>query len=132
MQEPWCSDISAGQERQIKRAVESTCELCREYIPLSLLELHGFQSGHKTKNMQPKEQERHILVVCSLCHQLIHEEPVPAEKLRVLINRRPFAVRKEILRALGYIPKPYSPPSDPDIPGIYDETVRNTSAGYYR
>ncbi|WAC05829.1 MAG: hypothetical protein OS112_04165 [Methanoregula sp.] len=132
MTEPWCKGISPRNEEKIKRALESTCELCRDYIPLSLLELHGFPSKMKGNDPPPKERERHILVVCSPCHLLIHEIPVPVEKLRALISRRPFSVRKEILRALGYIPGPYFPPEDPDIPQSFEDGLNSSSAGYYR
>jgi hypothetical protein len=114
--------------QQIKIAVEGTCELCREYIPVPLLELHGITPGPEPKKPQPKERERNILVVCSPCHRHIHELPVPEKKLRALVEKRPFGVRKEILRALGYIPKHYMPPDDVDIARVFEETTRNTSS----
>jgi hypothetical protein len=132
MPEPWCSSITKKQVRQIKLAVESTCELCREYIPLTLLELHGIPADPHLKKPGPKDRERHIIVVCSTCHRHIHELPVPEEKLLALIEKRPFAIRREFLHALGYVPKHYSPPEDIDIPGVFDETVRNSSARFYR
>jgi hypothetical protein len=131
MTESWCRGISPGQELQVKRAVESTCELCREYIPLSLLELHGFPPIRRKKNPSQKEREQHILVVCCNCHRHIHDLPVPEERLRALIGRRPFAQRREILQALGYVPKQYVPPENIDLSKVYDETVRNTSSRYY-
>jgi hypothetical protein len=130
--EPWCKGISPQEEEKIKRALESTCELCRDYIPISLLELHGFPEKEKKNNPHPKEREQHILVVCSPCHNLIHEIPVPVEKLRALISRRGFEVRREILQALGYVPRPYSPPDDPDLAIAYEDVVRSSSTGYYR
>jgi len=131
MTEPWCRGISPEQELQVKRAVESTCELCREYIPLSLLELHGFPPTRRKKNPSQKEREQHILVVCCTCHRHIHELPVLEERLQTLIGRRPFAQRKEILQALGYVPKHYVPPENIDLSKVFDETVRNTSSRYY-
>ena len=110
--EPWCAGIVPEQEERIKKAVESTCELCHEYTPLSLLCLHGFPVHGRKRINDIKERERHILVVCGPCHQLIHAEPVPARKLIARIAKRPFGVKREILSALGYIPKPVIPPED--------------------
>lgn len=111
--EPWCAGIGPEQEERIKKAVEGTCELCREYTPLSLLFLHGFPiHGRRRRIDDVKERERHILVVCEPCHKLIHAEPVPDRKLHALIAKRPYGVRREILSALGYIPKPFIPPED--------------------
>jgi len=132
MTEPWCSEILPPDIERIKRAVEGTCELCHEYTPLPLLELHGIPSGTEIVQPQPKERERNILVVCSTCHRHIHELPVREEKLRARIEKRPFAVRKEILCALHYVPKRYLPPEDIDLARVYDETIRNSSAGYNR
>lgn len=132
MPEPWCSSITQKKARQIKLAVESTCELCREYTPLSLLELHGTPVDHRPKKPGPKGCERHTLVVCSACHRHIHELPVPEEKILALIEKRPFVIRTEFLRALGHVPKHYSPPEDIDIPRVFDETVRNLSTRFFR
>lgn len=132
MPELWCSSITQKQARQIKIAVESTCELCREYTPLTLLELHGIPVNPLPKKPGPKGRERHILVVCSSCHRHIHELPVPEEKLLALIEKRPFVIRREFLQALGYVPKHYSPPEDIDIPRVFDETVRNLSTRFFR
>lgn len=130
--EPWCRGITALKAKEIKCAVEATCELCHEYTSLPMLELHGIPAVPQPKKPRPKECERNILVVCPACHQHIHNLPVPEKKLRVLIERRPFPVRKEIRRILGHVPKPYSPPSDADISGVFDETFRGTSGGFYR
>lgn len=131
MPEPYCEGLSPEQECRIKRAVESTCELCREYTPLSFLVLHGLRKKRGSLDPVPKERERNILVVCEHCHRLIHAEPVPVKKLRARIARRPFAVRKEILLALGYVPKPVTPPDDQDFARVYDETI-HYAAGHYR
>jgi hypothetical protein len=132
MTEPWCRGISPRKVQQIKIAVEDTCELCREYTPVPSLELHGIPSGQEPKKPQPKERERNILVVCSPCHRHIHELPVPEKKLRGLIEKRPFWVRKEILCALGYVPKHYSPPDDVDIARVFEETTRSASSDFNR
>jgi len=132
MTEPWCRGIPPLKVQQIKIAVEDTCELCREYTPVPLLELHGIPPGPEPKKPQPKERERNILVVCRPCHRHIHELPVPEKKLRALINKRPFVVRKEILCALGYVPKHYSPPDDVDIARVFEETTRSASSDFNR
>jgi hypothetical protein len=130
--EIWCKGISRRKERQIKIAVEGTCELCREYTPLPLLELHGIACPAEPKKPGPKKREKNILVVCATCHRHIHELPVPNERLRSLIDRRPFALRREILQALGYKPKKYSPPEDTDIARVFEETTRGLFAGNFR
>jgi hypothetical protein len=131
MPEPWCSGISPGQEERIRGAVECTCELCREYLPGSALTLHGILPGPEKPEPNPKEREQNILVVCHPCHRHIHELPVTKEKLRALIGRRPFATRKDILHALGYVPGPVSPPDDQDLAKVYDDSIKSSS-GYHR
>ena len=131
MPEPWCRKISPEQENRLKRAVESTCELCKEYTPVSLLEIHGIPPEKKRAFLTPKECERNILVVCGPCHMLIHQEPVPVHKLRSRIAARPFSVRREILSALGYVPKPVRPPEDQDFAQVYEDTLKDFS-GHYR
>lgn len=131
MPEPWCGGIVPEQEERIKRAVESTCELCREYIPRSHLGLHGIRPVKKRMDRDPKARERNILVVCEPCHQLIHAEPVPEKKLRACIASRTFSTRREILAALGYIAKRVVPPDDQDFARVYDDTLKDFS-GHYR
>lgn len=114
MPEPWCAGISCSQEERIKRAVENTCELCHEYMASPLLCLHGLSGEKEQKGPSPKERERNVIVVCEPCHRLIHGQPVPQEKLRERISARPFRVRREILLALGYLPKPLAPPDHRD------------------
>ncbi|OPY38278.1 MAG: hypothetical protein A4E35_00701 [Methanoregula sp. PtaU1.Bin051] len=79
----------------------------------------------------PKERERNILIVCEPCHRLIHAEPVPVRKLRARIASRPFGIRREILSALGYVPKSITPPDDQDFARVYDDTLKDFS-GHYR
>jgi hypothetical protein len=129
--DPWCDGILPDQEARIKRAVENTCELCHEYIPSPLLQLHGLHKPKKEHPPTPKEREKNILVVCEPCHALIHAEPVPEKKIRARIAARPFIVRKEILQALGYSGKPIIPPDDQDYARVYDDTI-NEFAGHYR
>jgi len=129
--EPWCEGISQEGEERIKRAVESTCELCREYLPRAGLELHGIPPAIHERDAGPKDRERNILVVCDPCHRLIHAEPVPEEKLRARIAARTFSVRREILSALGYVPRSVTPPDDQDFAQIYDDTLKDF-AGHYR
>jgi len=131
MPEPWCDGITAAQEDRIKRAVESTCELCHEYTPPSRLSLHGISGPRKKRAPDPKGRECNILVVCEACHRLIHKEPVPVKKLRARISGRPFDVRRQILAALGYVPRPVTPPEDQDFARVYDDTLKDYS-GHYR
>jgi hypothetical protein len=132
MTEAWCKGISPLKGRKIKIAVEGTCELCREYVPVPMLELHGIPSLSEPGKPGPKEREHNILVVCPTCHRHIHELPVPEEKLRAVIGRRPFALRREILRALGYTPKKYSPPDETDVARVFEETTRGLFTGNFR
>lgn len=130
MPEAWCSGLSQQDEERIKRAVECTCELCCEYKPVSLLTLHGITPGAREPDPNPKDRERNILVVCTDCHRHIHRLPVAKKKLKALIARRRFMKRKEILRALGYIPKPVSPPEDQDFARIYEDSFKSPSAHF--
>jgi len=100
-------------------------------MPLSRLGLHGIPPERKGKAKDPKERERNIIVVCEPCHQLIHAEPVPEAKLRARIAARTFGVRREILAALGYVPKLVIPPDNQDYARVYDDTLKDFS-GHFR
>jgi hypothetical protein len=127
VQQSACGGFSPIQAKKIKLAVESSCEMCREYVPLSLLEIHRIGSSSPGKAAQGRGPEERVLVVCPLCHQHIHCLPVPVRRLRALARKRPFHMRRDIRLALGYVPKPYTPPDDQDLAKIYDEALKLSS-----
>jgi len=131
MPEPWCDGLTRDQEVRIRKAVESTCELCREYLPYHNLTFHGIPAKKGRMLPDPRKREQNILVVCEPCHRLIHAEPLPVKKLRARIAARAFHIRQEIRSALGYIPKPIVPPDNQDFARVYDDTIREF-AGHYR
>jgi hypothetical protein len=124
--------LSPVQEKRIKNALESTCELCREYYPLSLLEIHAVTGSRSREKRAEKNPEKRMLVVCPLCHRHIHILPVPVSRQKALIEKRQFTVRKEIRRILGYVPKPYTPPDDADLAKIYEELFSPGSLASFR
>ncbi|MDD1696250.1 MAG: hypothetical protein LUQ54_05065 [Methanoregula sp.] len=130
MQETDFRGSSPVLEKNLKIAVEQTCELCREYYPLSMLEIHLI-SRRRYKEMV-RDPSTRFLVVCQSCHNHIHQLPVPAGKQRALVKSRSFFIRRDLRRILGYTPKPYTPPDDINIPLIYEEYVGRHSWGSYR
>jgi len=114
--------IGPEEERQLKKAVESTCEVCGSYTPLSFLEIHLI-SRRRTKAVM-RDPSLRILVVCRDCHTRPHTIPVSVKMQRAVAGSRNFFVRKDLRKVLGYIPAPYRPPEDQDLGEIY-ENYRN-------
>ena len=108
MRVPECPGLTRVQERKIKIAVEGTCELCSGYFALPLLEIHRI--SRRLYREMVRDPSARILVVCDLCHRHIHRLPVRVKDQRAMVSRRPYFVRQEIRKALGYTPKPYIPP----------------------
>jgi hypothetical protein len=119
MAETDCLGIGPEEERKLKTSVESTCELCGNYTPLSLLEIHLI-SRRQTKK-EVRDPSLRILVACPLCHYQLHAIPVPVKLQRLIAGHRNFFIRRDLRNVLGYKPKPYTPPEDQDIPAIYED-----------
>jgi hypothetical protein len=130
MQKNDCRGTSAVLVKKLKIAVEQTCELCHEYFPVSSLEIHTI-SRRNYKEMV-RDPSARILIVCSTCHNHIHQLPVPVGKQRALVKARSFFIRQDVRRILGYKPKPYHAPDDINIPLVYDEYFGRYSWGSYR
>jgi hypothetical protein len=130
MQGSDCRGTSPVLEKKLKIAVEQTCELCREYHPVSSLEFHRI-SRRRYKEMV-RDPSARILIVCQSCHHHIHQLPVPVGKQRALVKARSFFIRRDVRRILGYVPKPYRVPDDINIPLIYEEYFGRYSWGSYR
>ena len=130
MQGSDCRGTSPVLENKLKIAVEQTCELCREYFPVSSLEIHNI-SRRRYKEMV-RDPSTCILIVCQSCHHHIHQLPVPVGKQRALVKARSFFIRRDVRRILGYVPKPYRAPDDINIPLIYEEYFGRYSWGSYR
>ena len=118
------------QEKMLKRAVEGNCELCSEYFPLGLLEIHRI--SRRLYREMVRDPSARILVVCHLCHDHIHRLPVLVKDQRALVSRRSFYVRQDIRRILGYTPKPYSPPDDTYLSQVYEEYFYHFPPGSFR
>jgi len=130
MQESDCRGTSPVLEKKLKIAVEQTCELCHEYRPMTLLEIHII-SRRRFKEMV-RDPSTRILVVCQSCHHHIHQLPVPVGKQRALVKARSFFIRRDLRRLLGYVPKSYHAPDDINIALIYEEYLGRNSWGPYR
>lgn len=130
MQASECPGLTPVQERELKRAVEGTCELCREYSALPLLVIHRI-SRRRYREMV-RDPSTRILVVCRLCHRHIHELPVRVKDQRAIVLRRSFFIRRDLRRALGYRPRPCEPPGEIDVSQIYEEYFRIPPRGPFR
>ncbi len=113
--------LSEIRRKKLKLAVESTCELCREYRPLSLLEIHVIGRGTGHSRSMHTGKDRTFLVVCNTCHSHIHTLPVPVRKLRALVRKRQYHVKRAIRRILGLSLKRYHPPDSQDLARLYEE-----------
>ncbi|HSQ92717.1 MAG TPA: hypothetical protein VLL74_00305 [Methanoregula sp.] len=122
--------LTPAQEKKIKIAVEGRCELCSEYSALPFLEIHRI--SRRLYREMARDPSTRILVVCHLCHQHIHALPVLVRNQRAIVSRRSFYTRQDLRRILGYRPKPYEPPDDPDIAGMYEDYFYHFPPGSYR
>jgi len=108
MPDPECPHLTPGQERAIKLAVESSCEICSTYSSPDLLVLHLI-SKRKYREMV-RDPSTRFLVVCADCHDKIHRPRIRVKDLRTVVACRSFFVRQDLRRALGYRPRPYTAP----------------------
>jgi len=130
MPEADCKGINPVQAQKIKIAAESTCELCREYHPVSLLEIHMI--SRRIYREMVRDPSARILVVCEPCHRHIHKLPVLVKKQRAIVKDRPFHMRQDMRRVLGYKPKPYLPPDTIDLAQIYEDYFNRIPPGSFR
>ncbi len=122
--------LTPVQEKNLKLAVEGTCELCSEYYALPFLEIHRI--SRRLYREMVRDPSARILVVCRLCHDHIHRLPVRVKDQRAIVSRRSFLVRQDIRMILGYKPKPYSPPDDTDLSQMYEEWFYHFPSGSFR
>ena len=111
-------DLRPEKRIRVIIAAESTCELCREYTPVSLLELHRIPGSPKTRNGD--DPQKSILVLCCACHEHVHVLPLSRKRQRTIVRKRGFEVRRDMRKVLGYKPKPYLPPDNIDLARHYD------------
>jgi hypothetical protein len=122
--------LTRAQESAIKRAVEGTCELCRDYFALPLLGIHRI--SRRLYREMVRDPSARILVVCGPCHEHIHRLPVLVKDQRAIVARRPYLIRQDIRKALGYTPKPYSPPKSAALSEMYEEYFFHFPPGSFR
>jgi len=125
-----CPGLTPAQERMIMTAVEGNCELCREYFAFPFLEVHRI-SRRRYREMV-RDPSTRILVVCRLCHDHIHRLPIRVKDQRAVAARRSFYVRQDLRSALGYRPKPYFAPDEPDPSRLYEEMFSHIAPGSFR
>lgn len=130
MREVACMGINSAQEMKCKTAVENTCELCHDYFPASLLRLHLI--SRRIYREMAHDPSTRVLVVCGLCHEVIHTQPVTVKKQRAIVAKRTFFIRRDLRRVLGYKPAPYMAPASVDIAQVYEEYFDRASTGSYR
>jgi hypothetical protein len=131
MSEAECMGVGPEEEKKIKIAVESTCELCSSYAPLSLLEVHLI--SRRRTEAEVKDPSLRVLVACPDCHRQVHSIPVPVKLQRSIAASRRFFIRRDIRKVLGYKPKPYTPPENPDVSQIFEDDYKTfPPPGSYR
>jgi hypothetical protein len=126
--------ISKEKTSELEALFSGRCEWCdREYPPHSLV-LHYIvpdKTVSGTIPLSPDPQKR-FLLLCSGCHQELHEIPLPYHLQKDLVRARPQELRKAIREVLGYIPAPYQPPGDFDLAEIYEDCFSLRSLNLFR
>jgi hypothetical protein len=111
-------DIGPEQRKMVIIGAESTCELCGEYIPASLLERYRIPGSPTIQ--ESDNPQRGLLVLCHSCHLHAHNVPLPRVRQQELARKREFNIRKEMRKIPGYRPKPYIPPDETDWERLYN------------
>jgi hypothetical protein len=127
---PECPRLTPDQEEGLKRAVEGTCELCSRYFAFQFLEIHRI-SRRRYREMI-RDPSTRILVACRDCHRQVHRIRLRVKEQRALVACRPFFVRQDMRRILGYRPKRYMPPLEPELSVMYDEYFFHFPPGSFR
>jgi len=130
MQEAEYPGLTPVQEKKLKLAVEANCELCSEYFAPAFLEVHRISRRLYREMM--RDPSTRILVVCHQCHDHIHRLPVLVRDQRAIVSRRSFFVRRDIQKILGYRPRPYTPPDNPDLSLMYEDYFYHFPPGSFR
>jgi len=130
MQAPEYPGLTKQQERKLKLAVEATCELCSGYFAPEFLEIHRI--SRRLYREMARDPSTRILVVCHDCHKKIHRLPVRVKDQRAVVTYRPFFIRQDLRRALGYRSKPYTPPEMTEFSEMYDEYFFHFPPGSFR
>jgi hypothetical protein len=124
-------DPDPGIRTALTMAVGGACEWCRERYPLSHFEIHRIYQEEECPGSVIVDPQKGILVLCLVCHRLIHEDQVPAGKQKEVVTNRPGTVRKHLRMILGYTPRPYTPP-ETDLEQCYEACFRIDSLDLYR
>ncbi len=106
--------------RKVKEAVGSKCELCGKAEEADSLEVHAFVNEDREGALPAEDLEGWLLVLCSRCHDDLHDLPAGCEAQEMLVGQREDSARRMIRAILGYIPKSYTPP-DSDVEGAYKD-----------
>lgn len=106
--------------KKIKLALWCCCELCGSCLPLEGLEIHTFSLEMQQKTPPAAVLEEHLLVLCSRCHEDIHEYSLPVGDQEWLVRMRDAKKKEEIRAILSYVPRKYFPPES-DIEEAYRE-----------
>ncbi|MDT8357651.1 MAG: hypothetical protein RQ758_04015 [Methanomicrobiaceae archaeon] len=114
--------LTPEQRLGILRAMGCRCEFCSIRFPAAFLRIHCIYG----ENAAPDEEgdlDKMILVVCPVCHGLLHALPTEIRTWSMqkrLIRNRPLGVKRKIREVLGYRSRPYTPPPV-DLAEIFEE-----------
>ena len=114
--------LTPEQIKRIGQAIGSRCEFCSIRFPAPLLYFHCIY-GENTAPDEKEDLEQMILVVCPVCHGLLHSLPPERRTWSMqkrLIRNRPLGVKRKIREILGYRSRPYTPPPV-DIAEVFEE-----------
>jgi hypothetical protein len=124
-------DLDPAIRTALTMAVGGVCEWCRERYPLSHFEIHGIYPQEKCPDRVLADPRKGILVLCPICHRLIHEDRVPVGDQKEVVMDRSGQVTKQLRKILGYTPRPYIPP-ETDLEKCYEDCFRIDSLDLYR
>jgi len=102
----------------IRRAVNSRCEICGGLLTEESAEIHCFCDTEKEERLDPAGLERFLLVLCSGCHESLHDSGAAIRDQETLAQGREKEVSRRIQRILSSVPRNYEPP-DSDVEGAY-------------
>jgi hypothetical protein len=108
------------KEKRIKLAAACRCELCNGDFSLAELEIHLIRGEEGPAPEPSNDLQRHILVLCTICHREIHRHAVTVPEQREILRSRAGRIRRAIRDILLYRPAPYVSPEDEDLPEEFE------------
>ncbi|KAF1074808.1 hypothetical protein MKMG_01881 [Methanogenium sp. MK-MG] len=97
--------LTPAKKVKIKTALGNKCEKCRKKFPVRNLKVHHIEEAAKASGTKDLNTPGNLLVLCSICHDDVHDKPIPKSTQKGWIKKRSESAKKEIRSILRNRPK---------------------------